>query len=83
MKSIMFIKKEKGCATLESKAEALRRVGHLERIIEDPITGSKIKYYSMPALHDYDLCAEVTIMAGRVVSVRNVPETALIQFGGF
>jgi len=83
MKSVVFVKKEKGSASLESKAEALRKVGHLAKIIEDPITGGKVKYYTMPAMHDYNLCAEVTVMAGRVVSVRNVPETVLIQFGGF
>ena len=91
MKKIIAINKTRGCSTLEDKAEALRRVGHLEVITEDPITGDRIKYYSMPALHDYGKCAEVTIRDGRVVSVRNVNEgiieqvkaTQNLKFGGF
>ena len=77
MKKVLFIKTDKGTRTPESKAEALRKVGHLERIVEDPITGNKIKYYSMAALSDYGLCAEVTIRGGRVVDVRKVPEEIL------
>ena len=79
MKKILFIQRTKGCETLEEKAEALRRRAHLECIDEDPITGDKIKYYTMPALSDYHLCAEVIIRGGRVVSVRNVPEEAITR----
>ena len=91
MKKIMFIEKTRGCSTPEQKAEALRRRGHLEAIAEDPITGDRIKYYTMPVLHDFKKCAEVTIRGGRVVEVRNVSEDVLKQikarqsfiFGGF
>ena len=91
MKKVVFIQKDRGHSTPEQKAEALRRVGHLESIHEDPFTGNIIKYYTMAALHDYGLCAEVTISGGRVVSVRKVPESALKSvppttvplFGGF
>jgi hypothetical protein len=87
MKKVIFIQKEKGCASLESKAEALRKHAHLEKITRDPLTGNTIKLYSMAAMHDLGLCAEVTIAAGRVVSVRNIPESAIkataFEFGGF
>ena len=88
MKKILFIERTKGAETLEAKAEALRRRAHLAAVETDPITGDKIKYYTMPALSDYHLCAEVIIRGGRVVSVRNVPEEAITnrnvpQFGNF
>lgn len=91
MKKVMFIKVDKGVRTPESKAEALRKCGHLVAIVEDPMTGNKIKYYTTAALSDYDLCAEVTIRGGRVVSVRKVSKSILHEliipdapmFGGF
>lgn len=90
MKKVAFIEKTCGFSSLEDKAEQLKRVGHLEAIIDDPITGERMKYYSMSALHDFNLCAEVTYLGARIVSVRNVPEDILRQikvkapvFGGF
>ena len=91
MKKILFIEKTRGCSTPEQKAEALRRRGHLEAIAYDPMTGDKYKYYTMPVLHDFKKCAEVTIRGGRVVEVRNVSEDVLkqiktrdaVSFGGF
>lgn len=90
MKKVAFIEKTCGFSSLEDKAEQLKKVGHLEAIIDDPITGERMKYYSMAALHDFDLCAEVVYRAGRIVSVRNVSEDILRQikvqapvYGGF
>jgi hypothetical protein len=86
MKKVMFVKKERGCATPEAKAEALKKYAHLERIAQDKVTGNTIKYYSWDVLSEIGKCAEVTIAGGRVVSVRNIPEQALNpvpKFGGF
>lgn len=91
MKQVVYIKKEGGTKTPQMKADELARVAHLEAIINDPITGGTIKYYTMGALHDCGKCAEVTVVAGQVVSVRNVSEDVLRNlppknapmFGGF
>lgn len=91
MKKVLFVKKDRGCATPEAKAEALRKVAHLEAIIDDPITGNRYKYYTMPALHDYNLCARVTIRGNRVAEVTKLPESVIDtvkpvnvpMFGGF
>lgn len=77
MKKVVFIKRTNGTETPEAKAEALRKVGHLEKIIEEPSTGKVLKYYTMAALTDYNLCAEVTILRGRVVQIRKLPLSIL------
>lgn len=91
MKKVVFIKRTNGTETPEAKAEALRKVGHLEKVIEEPSTGTVRKYYTMDALADYNLCAEVTIIRGRVVQIRKLPlgilrtSTTIIipEFGNF
>lgn len=91
MKKVLFVKREKGCETPESKAEALRKYGHLVSIKNDPISGGTIKYYSLAPLDVYDTAVEVTIIKGRVVSVRNISSNILStlppvnspEFGGF
>lgn len=85
MKKIMFVKKDKGCATPESQAEALKKYAHLEKIVQDRCTGNTIKYYTWDVLSEIGKCAEVTVSDGRVISVRNVPLSVLNvpEFGGF
>ena len=91
MKEVMFVKKDRGCSSPADKANALCKCGHLASMYVDPVTGHTIKYYTMYALSDYDLCAEVTVVDDKVVSVRNVPIGVLkmvgsagsVEFGGF
>jgi len=90
MKKVAFIRKDRGSSSLEDKAEQLRRIGHLEAIVDDKLTGNRLKYYSTMAMDDFNLVAEVTIMAGRIVSVRTVSKDILRtvnipvpEFGGF
>ena len=81
MKKVLFVKKDKGCATPEAKAEALKKYCRLINIVNDPITGNTLKYYSLEGYDILDKVAEVTIINNRIVSVRNVP--VMPQFGGF
>lgn len=86
MKKVLFVKKDRGCATPEAQAEALRKYAHLALIRNDPTTGNTVKYYTWDVLAEIGKCAEVTIAGSRVVSVRNVPLTVLTpvpEFGGF
>lgn len=91
MKKVLFVKKDKGCATPEAKAEALKRHCHIISIVNDPVSGGIIKYYSLEYFDVLDKVTEVTYIGNRVVSVRNVPANIVRtlppvnapKFGGF
>ena len=69
----LFVNRTRGCETPEQKAEALKRHCHIISIVNDPVSGGIIKYYSLEYFDVLDKVTEVTYIGNRVVSVRNVP----------
>lgn len=92
MKQVVFIKKENGYRTPEMIYDDLRKHSKLVSIVNDPVTGWTIEYFSLAeTLGITDKVGEVTFTDGKVVSVRNVPAGVLKtvppinvpEFGGF
>lgn len=87
------ITKVNGGKTLEMKVQDLRRHSKLISIQEDPLNGAIIKYFDLKETLDLDIIVEVTEMAGKVVSVRNLKDREAVlktipplippMFGGF
>lgn len=87
------ITKANGYKTLDMKVEDLRRHSKLISIKQDPFNGAVIKYFDLKETLDLDIIVEVTEMAGKVVSVRNLKDREAVlktippinppMFGGF